>query len=404
MDFFTKKLPRALRLLVFSIAAVMITACSTPQAQQNAFITLQFTQRAGEDQELEENTSAKKLVVALKGDYEEVQTVEFIDEALVTFEKVLVGARIYVQADLYIQEQLLYTGSSDLFTVTAGENEVLIELKKLYTVSFDTNGGSGTIQSQRVAEGKTAAQPELTPSKEKDENFAYTFAGWFTSQDNGATLAQTPYDFASPVTGDLTLYAKWNAKPFFTVTFNANGGSNPPKSQRVLSGEKALSPAESELPVKAGDSAHEYAFKGWYTSTDGGTTLSETPYDFETAVTGDITLYAKWAALVQTDIVDVEIPVDQIESITVTGPTDNNDGTYTFTAEAGYDSYIWKFDGFDKNPTTNVSYSTTNTFTTPNMSSGYYGAPGTYSVTLLATKTVNGVTKYYSYTTQIIKD
>ena len=278
-------------------------------------------------------------------------------------------------------------------------------IRRRWCVSFDVNGGSNAPATQKVIEGELAKQPAQTeqPVKASTEDFAYTFAGWYTSNDNGATLAAA-YNFETPVTSNLILYAKWDAKPFFTVTFNANGGSNPPGIQRVLSGEKALSPAESELPVKAGDSAHEYAFKGWYTSTDGGTTLSETPYDFETAITGDLTLYAKWAALVQTDIVDVEIPVDQIETITVAGPTDNNDGTYTFTAEAGYDSYIWKFDGFDKNPTTHVSYSTTNIFTTPDMSSGYYGAPGTYNVTLLAIKTVNGVTKYYSYTTQIIKD
>ena len=75
-----------------------------------------------------------------------------------------------------------------------------------------------------------------------------------------------------------------------------------------------------------------------------------------------------------------------------------------FTADTGYDSYLWKFDGSDINPATNTSYSTTYTFTTPDMSSGPYSAPGTYSVTLLATKTVNSVIKYYSYTTQIIKD
>jgi uncharacterized repeat protein (TIGR02543 family) len=39
----------------------------------------------------------------------------------------------------------------------------------------------------------------------------------------------------------------------------------------------------------------DYTFAGWYTSTDSGTTLSATAFDFTgTTITGDITLYAKW--------------------------------------------------------------------------------------------------------------
>jgi uncharacterized repeat protein (TIGR02543 family) len=38
-----------------------------------------------------------------------------------------------------------------------------------------------------------------------------------------------------------------------------------------------------------------YTLVGWYTSTDGGQTLSYTSFDFSTTITEDITLYAKWA-------------------------------------------------------------------------------------------------------------
>ena len=44
-----------------------------------------------------------------------------------------------------------------------------------------------------------------------------------------------------------------------------------------------------ENPEKEG-----YTFLDWYTSSDNGVTLSETAYDFETLVTGDLVLYAKW--------------------------------------------------------------------------------------------------------------
>ena len=67
----------------------------------------------------------------------------------------------------------------------------------------------------------------------------------------------------------------------YTVSFNSNGGSAV-KAQTVKSGAKASKPAN---PTKGG-----YVFKGWY--SDKGLTKA---YDFNAAVKGDVTLYAKWA-------------------------------------------------------------------------------------------------------------
>ena len=66
----------------------------------------------------------------------------------------------------------------------------------------------------------------------------------------------------------------------YTVTFNSNGGSDV-ESQTVESGSKATEPA---VPEKNGS-----IFNGWY--SDSGLT---TPFSFDMAITGDITLYAKW--------------------------------------------------------------------------------------------------------------
>ena len=67
----------------------------------------------------------------------------------------------------------------------------------------------------------------------------------------------------------------------YTVSFNSNGGSTV-KSQTVKSGAKATKPAN---PTRGG-----YTFKGWY--SDKGLTKT---YDFNSAVKGNVTLYAKWA-------------------------------------------------------------------------------------------------------------
>lgn len=67
-----------------------------------------------------------------------------------------------------------------------------------------------------------------------------------------------------------------------TVTFNTNGGSTV-AAQTVTYGSKATKPAD---PTKSG-----YTFGGWYTNS-----ACTTAYGFNTAVTADITLYAKWIA------------------------------------------------------------------------------------------------------------
>ncbi len=78
----------------------------------------------------------------------------------------------------------------------------------------------------------------------------------------------------------------------YTVTFNANGGSfsdGTTATQKVPYGGKATALEDEDKPTRGG-----YKLEGWYTSEDGGTTLSGSAYDFDTTVTGNLTLYAKW--------------------------------------------------------------------------------------------------------------
>ena len=69
-----------------------------------------------------------------------------------------------------------------------------------YTVTFESNGGTPVV-SQTVAENQVAVKP-ADPTRS-----GYIFGGWY--QDSACTIA---YDFATPVTGNLTLYAKWNSQ------------------------------------------------------------------------------------------------------------------------------------------------------------------------------------------------
>ena len=66
-------------------------------------------------------------------------------------------------------------------------------------VTFNLNGGTGTIASQIVVKGETAIKPATAPTRS-----GYAFAGWFTS-----AACTEAFSFAGAITKDTTLYAKW---------------------------------------------------------------------------------------------------------------------------------------------------------------------------------------------------
>ncbi|MDE7464292.1 MAG: InlB B-repeat-containing protein, partial [Clostridiales bacterium] len=83
----------------------------------------------------------------------------------------------------------------------------------VYTVSFDSNGGS-SVADQSVIEGDTAVKP-ADPTY-----YGYRLAYWYLDDENEA------FDFENtPITDDITLTAKWTVKNF-TVSFNSDGGTS----------------------------------------------------------------------------------------------------------------------------------------------------------------------------------
>lgn len=137
-----------------------------------------------------------------------------------------------------------------------------------HIVNFETNGGSD-VPSQTVAEGKTVSKPE-DPTK-----LNFTFGGWYVNAE-----FTSPYDFNSPVTANIALYAKWNEKGSYTVNFETNGGSET-ASQTVAGDTKLVKP---EDPTKDG-----FKFAGWYTDKE-----LKNVFDFDSTVIDNLTLYAKW--------------------------------------------------------------------------------------------------------------
>ncbi len=141
-----------------------------------------------------------------------------------------------------------------------------------YKVTYDANKGKGGPGSQTVsAEGFKQHKPNPTRT-------GYTFIGWYT--DRAGTKA---YKFGSPVTGNITLYAKWKAIEF-TVQFHLNYGSKV-TSQKVAYGSYVKRPAN---PTRAG-----YKFIDWYKDAQGKTLFS---FNKE-KIYKNCALYAKWEKL-----------------------------------------------------------------------------------------------------------
>ena len=139
-----------------------------------------------------------------------------------------------------------------------------------YTLAFDGNGGKASESSRKVQYGN---QYGTLPTATRT---GYAFQGWYTARSGGSQVSSSTTMEAA----NTTVYAHWTVNTY-TVSFDSNGGSAV-ASQSVRYGSKATQPAN---PTRAG-----HTFQGWYTARSGGS-----KYDFGTAVTGDVTLYAHWS-------------------------------------------------------------------------------------------------------------
>ena len=153
-----------------------------------------------------------------------------------------------------------------------------------FTVAFNANGGSGSIESITKTENEEFELPANTFTKT-----GFTFAGWNTKSTPDESSKSYKDKEKIKLTEDLTLYAQWEeiAKVFYTVKFDANGGTG---EMNKITAESGIEIAITENSfTKAG-----WTFSGWNTKSDG----TGAPYNDKTKITltADITLYAQWAA------------------------------------------------------------------------------------------------------------
>ena len=150
-------------------------------------------------------------------------------------------------------------------------------------LTYDANGGEGTIDSA------TGAAGESVPVAENGFTLNnYTFTGWNTQADGSGT-AYSAGDRFTLTDEDTVLYAQWskNVPAQVNVSYDANGG--------VGTMESVTGDVGSEIVIQqSGFTRSEYTFTGWNTQADGKGTAYKAGDSF-TLTDKDTVLYAQWS-------------------------------------------------------------------------------------------------------------
>ena len=183
---------------------------------------------------------------------------------------------------------------------------------KTYTVSYDANGGGNTPASQTKTEDVTLTLTSTIPTR-----YGYTFKGWATS--SSATSADYQAGGRYTVNESVTLYAVWEINTY-TVSFDANGGTNAPNPQKKTHGQNLI--LTVAIPTRA-----NHVFLGWATDST-SKSVGYAPGATYTAEE-DVTLYAVWQERnYDFSVSDLTVTPDEIEQygkVTVKFRVDNWD-------------------------------------------------------------------------------
>ena len=143
-----------------------------------------------------------------------------------------------------------------------------------FTITFNANGGTGSMEPVTVEEGSRYPLPVcgfIPPVNMQ-------FSGWALSA-GGSVIA----DGAIMVTSNITLYAIWEPVPVneFVVFFDGNGGTPAVSSMTTIGHRLAFLPGA----FRSGS----YRFDGWYTERNGGELITTS-----TVFAANTIVYAHW--------------------------------------------------------------------------------------------------------------
>lgn len=145
-----------------------------------------------------------------------------------------------------------------------------------YTVSYNANGGIGSISSQTKIEDEPMTLTTKTPTKT-----GHIFKGWASSKN--ATEAQYQAGGTYTKNAKITLYAVWEPETY-TIKFDANGGKGEIADITITYGDAIRIP---------NDVLCDYSYlKGWSTSKTATTETYKIGMDYK--FDANTTLYAVW--------------------------------------------------------------------------------------------------------------
>ncbi len=160
-------------------------------------------------------------------------------------------------------------------SISAKPDEVGFYTKAIYTISYNVNGGNGTIPSQTKVQDTS-----LTLSSVKPTRIGYTFKGWNTNSAETGTSYVSGDSYTQ--NASITLYAVWEAKTY-QVFFDVTG--------TAMEIEPIVVTYDSCYGVLPIPKREGIIFKGWYTGNEGGTEITSST---KVTITEDLTLYPRW--------------------------------------------------------------------------------------------------------------
>ena len=185
-------------------------------------------------------------------------------------------------------------------------------IPKIYEVKYDANGGGNTPASQTKTEDVTLILTSTIPTR-----YGYTFRGWATSSSTTSATYQAGGSYTA--NESVTLYAVWEINTY-TVSFDANGGTNAPNPQKKTHGQNLI--LTVAIPTRP-----NHVFLGWATDSS-ATSIAYAPGATYTAEE-DVTLYAVWQERnYDFSVSDLTVTPDEIEQygkVTVKFRVDNWD-------------------------------------------------------------------------------
>ena len=152
------------------------------------------------------------------------------------------------------------------------------ETARKYTITWVSEGADNKT-TELVYGARLGMNTPSDIQRDAEEGYTWEIEGWYTQPDG----AGQKIDGSTTVTGDATYYAKWEQVwKYYTVSFDLGGVATIPP-QRVKHGEKAVEPTLPEVAKNYGE------LFGWL--------FGSIWFSFDTKVTCDLTLTAKWSTL-----------------------------------------------------------------------------------------------------------